>query len=349
MAIKFIDGFDAYGTTNGAAPLGLTEVWSGIADIPNFTIQNGRLGSGKSLEIKRSSGTPVLTTPNLGNIATWFIGFGFKAQVAPSGTESCELREDDDSTQGVNLLMNSGGTISVRRGTTVLATSASVITAGLWHNIELKVIVHNSAGAYELKVDGVSLLSASGVDTRAGATNDYANRIRLLGPVGGANTGFLYDDFRVNDDSGSAPNNTFLGDRKVFTLFPTAEGDTNNFTPSTGTDNSAMVDESGMDSDSTYVESAVSNDRDLYGVTDMTGVTTINAIQHNIICRKTDVTDFTIEPVTKSGATTDVGGGQTVGSTSYTNKYRIQETDPDTGVAWTDGGIDAAQFGYDVG
>jgi len=349
MAIKFIEGFDAYGTSNGSAPLGLSEVWSGGADIVNFTVQNGRLGSGKSIEIKRSSGTPIVTTPNLGNLATWYIGLGFKPQVAINGEVLLQLREDDDATLGVNLLMNSGGTISVRRGTTVLGTSAAVISTGLWHNIELYVLVHNSTGAYELKVNGVSVLSASGVDTRAGTTNDYANRVRLSGPVGGANTGYLIDDFRVNDDSGSAPNNTWLGDRKVITLFPTAEGDTNNFTPQSGTDNALMVDESGMDSDTTYVESAVSNDRDLYQVTDLSDVTTINAIQHNIICRKTDVTDFTIEPVSKTGSTTDVGSGQTVGSTSFSNKYRIQETDPDTGVAWTDGGLDAAQFGYDVG
>lgn len=347
MAIKWIEGFDAYGTTDNALGAGYDEVWTGAnVNLNQMWVAPGRL-SGKAILMGNQA---TLTTPNLGNISTWFIGFAFLEKASMATDLIVSLREDDDTTLGMNLVLNSDGTIAIRRGTTTLATTAALISHSIWYNIEFRVVVHNTTGEYELKVNGVSVASATGVDTRAGATNDYANRFRLSGRSAlGNGTGHTFDDVRINDSAGSAPNNTWLGDRKVITLFPTAEGDSSDFTPSAGTDNSAMVDDNGLDDDSTYVESSTTNHRDLYAVTDLSNVTEINAIQHNVICRKTDVTDFTIELVTKSGATTDVAAGETVGSTSYLNKYRIQETDPDTSSAWTDSGIDAAQFGYEVG
>ena len=43
------------------------------------------------------------------------------------------------------------------------------------------------------------------------------------------------DDLYICDGTGSAPHNTFLGDCRVDTLLPTADGTAQQWTPSTGT------------------------------------------------------------------------------------------------------------------
>jgi len=170
----------------------------------------------------------------------------------------------------------------------------------------------------------------------------------MYGPVGGAGTGHFYDDFYVCDATGSV-NNNFLGDRRVITIFPNADTADEDFALSTGSDSFALLDDNGLDDDTTYVESATVTDRDLFDFESIGSLANINGIQHTAIARKTDVTNFDMDLVTKSGGTTDVAASQTVGSTSYDSFFRIQEEDPDTTDPWTGSGVDAAQFGFDVG
>jgi hypothetical protein len=350
MALLWTDGFDAYGTTVGNTVVGTIQMYGGNENAANFSVRAGRIAQ-KSIELRSSSGNCSLSTPSLGNIATAVVGFAFQAAFARTNTLIVVFREDGDSTQGMNLLLNTDGSIAVRRNTTTLfTTAANVIVADAWHYIEFKVTVHSSAGAYELKVDGVSLTSASGVNTRGGATNNYFNTIRLQGVSGVvAGRGHWFDDFYICDSSG-AVNNDFLGDRRVITIFPDSAGDTTQFTPDSGS-NYARVNEqtNGYDSDTSYVEDATTGHRDIYNFDAIANLAVVNGIQQNVICRKTDATDFTIKLTSKTGATVSVGSGINVGSTSYLGKTRIQETDPDTVSAWTDTGLSAAQFGYDVG
>jgi hypothetical protein len=87
----------------------------------------------------------------------------------------------------------------------------------------------------------------------------------------------------------------------------------------------------------------------LYNFPAPAGLGTIAGICHRVICRKTDVTDFDIKLVTKSGSTTDVDSAQSVGSTTFLCKQEIAEVNPDTSSAWTASEIGASQFGYEVG
>lgn len=345
MALKFIDGFEQYGTS-GSAPSGLEEVWPANNNPVNFRVRAGRI-AGDSLELVVSSGIGSMTSQNLGNMATVIVGVAVNVQNALTNIPLIDLREDDNATSGMNVFMNNTGTLSVRRGTTVLATSGVVMVLNTWTYIEFKVTVAET-GAYELRVNGVLLLDDVSEDTRAGATNDYANRVRLGGPVGSAGSGIFYDDLYVCDATG-AVNNDFLGDRRVITIFPDADTADEDFTASAGTDNFDLVNDNGLDDDTTYVESSNPTDRDLYDFENVGALTTINGIQHNVIARKTDVANFDLDLVTKSGATTDVAASQAVGSTSYGHFFRVQEDDPNTTDPWTGTNLDAAQFGFDVG
>jgi len=344
--LKFIDGFDQYGTV-ASVPSGVEEVWPSNNNPVNFRVRAGRIG-GESLEIVVSSGTGFITTKNLGNLATIISGVALNVQNALTTNIIMEIREDDNTTQGFNVLLNSDGKLSARRGTTTLATTAAAqVVLNTWVYIEMKVSVAE-AGSYDIRVNGVSVLSNGSVDTRAGTTNNYGNRVRLYGPVGGAGSGHFYDDFYVCDATGSV-NNDFLGDRRVVTIFPNADTADEDFALSAGSDSFALLDDNGLDDDTTYVESATVTDRDLFDFENVGALANINGIQHSVIARKTDVDNFELDLVTKSSSTTDVAASQTVGSTSYDSFFRIQELDPNTAAAWTGTNLDAAQFGFDVG
>ncbi len=348
--LLWIEGFDAYGTSLGSAVDGVEEVYANNGALSAALVREGRL-DGYAIELRSSSGSTHISTPNLGNISTIVIGFAFKPLVDLANRVIVSLREDDDATQGLNLFLNNTGTVSVRLNTTVLATTgAAVIAADVWHYIEFKVTVHNSTGSYDFKINGVSQLSASGIDTRAGTTNDYCNRVRLVGDdTESAGQGHVFDDWYICDTTGSV-NNDFLGDRRVQTIFPSANGDSGNFATSDGGGSGyALVDDNPIDDDSTYVESSTSGHRDLYQFGNIVSADAINGIMQFVTARKTDVTNFNIELIVKSDSTISEGSAQSVGSTSYASFQRLLEQNPSISGAWTLTAINAAQFGYDVG
>jgi len=347
--LLWIEGFDAYGTAVGVAAEGLEEVYPIVTGSANMVVRAGRLAQHSIGMRAGGTGFSDLLTPNLGDVATIIVGFGFRPAGVLTLSIPIELWEDDNTTRGINITLNVDGTASVRLDGVTLATSETVFTTNAWHYIELKVAVHNTNGSYELKINGVTVLSATGIDTRSGATNNFCNRVRFRSSgstsIGNENQ---FDDIYILDTTGST-NNDFLGDRKVVTLFPSDNGSQNDFTTSSGgTDNYALVNDLPID-DSTYVESSTAGHRELYQFQDLVSVQTINGAQQNVVARKTDVPDFNLELIVKSDDTVDESEPQVVNSPSYDNYYRVLENDPDTLGPWTPAKLDAAEFGFDIG
>lgn len=339
MALKWVEGWDQYGTTVTATAVGLQARYPVATVAANPIVRAGRL-FGQSISNSNGVSNTKLMTPNLGNMATVIVGSAFYFDNDFSD-RLIVLWEDDGATEGFNVRLTSSGTLQAYRGNSLLATSGAVISEDTWYYLEMKVTVANS-GSYEIRVNGVNVLSGS-ADTRAGATNDYANRVEFYIRI---NNNTFIDDTYICDASGS-DNNDFLGDSRVETLYPTADGSSSDFTPSTGMDNYAMVDDEsgGLDSDSTYVESSTTNHRDTYTFTDLTTINLIRGIQFTAIARKTDVTDYDLEPVLDTTAQAAV----TVNDTNYAQFSQIYENNPDTAAAWLDSEINGSEFGYEVG
>ncbi len=209
--------------------------------------------------------------------------------------------------------------------------------------MEFKVVCANSGGSYELRINGVTVAQNASTDTRAGS-HDYHDIVEILGVAG---DGQQIDDLFILDGSGST-NNNFLGSRKVTTLFPTAEGDSSDYTPSTGSDNSAVVDDNPHNSATDYVESSTSGHTDLYQYSNVSNMGTINGVSVNTVCAQSDGTPFSLKTHVKSGSTDSEDAGQAIGTTSDVTRKRILETNPDTAAAWTQSEVNAAQFGIEV-
>lgn len=344
MALLWIEGFEGFGASG--APSGLARKYASV-DISDMSIETGRTG-GKAIEAG-TAGPPRIQTPSLGDVATWIIGFGWRPGSAiGTAHRLVGLREPGD-VDGVNLRVKTDGEFEVYRGTTLLGTtSGAAITGDTWAHLELKVVVANS-GSFELRINGNTELSGS-ADTQAGSSA-FANAARFTWNVNlTAGNETTFDDIYICDATGSA-NNDFLGNVKVVAFFPNAEGTTNDWTPSTGTDNSALVDENPANDDTDYVESDTSGHKDLYeyGNLGVDEITDIKGIQITATLRVTDATTFDVSQVVRSDVTESDGTAKTVSSTTYTDITRVVEQDPDTTAPWTEAGFNAAQFGVKLG
>ena len=91
------------------------------------------------------------------------------------------------------------------------------------------------------------------------------------------------------------------------------------FSPSTGTDNSALVDETApSDEDATYVESSTNGDIDTYVMTDLSGVVgEVAGVMVTAEVRVTEADPRTIRLPVKSGSTTSEGSNQVIGTDEY--------------------------------
>jgi hypothetical protein len=183
-------------------------------------------------------------------------------------------------------------------------------------------------------VNNVTVLSDSGIDTRA-AANDYYN-IARIGVTGAGNTKVDFDDLYIRNDS------TFLGSWRIQTQFPTSN-DSVTCTPSAG-DNFAAVDDNPADDDTTYVEGGDTDVDDYNHSFDADTVTTVHGVMVNTICRETDATPFDI----KQRANDNDSAGEAIGGTSYVHRGAIFETNPDTSLAWTPAEVAAATFGFKI-
>jgi len=341
MSLLWVEGFESYGTSNGVAPVGLEAKYTDTSQLTFTDIEAGRI-AGKSWET--AGNTSRIQTPDLGANTTLITGFGFKYGTIGVVSRMMAFYEPAGQ-QGMNLRITVAGELDARRdGTFLGATTGLGLVTGTWYYIEVKTLIHASAGTFEVKVAGSTVLNLTGIDTLAGSTAQL-RAVRLTGA--GSTVLFSFDDWYVCNDSG-ATNNDFLGNCRVDAIFPNAAGDASDFTPSAGS-NYQNVDDNGHDSDITYNEDSTSTNQDLFNYESMPSVGTIYGIQINTVCRETDATTFSLKTLSKTGTTTSADTAQTIGTTTYTTLTRVLETDPDTASAWTISGLNSAQFGYETG
>lgn len=338
MALIWVEGFDAYGTSNGSTASGPERKWGNLQAAVSMQVGNGRI-TGKAIVMNNSFAT-YLDLNSL-NHATLTIGMAISFSSANTVTfaNGAFLTLMESTNTGINVRWNGAGELGVYFNTTQLAvTSGLGLHINQWTFIELQVTVHNSAGAYNLKVNGTSLLSASGIDTQPGS-NAWTDTVRF-GHSAISNMAESLDDIYVRSDS------TFHGPVKVATIFPTSDSAVD-ATPSTGGSNFALVDDNPANSDTDYV-TANTTDQDIYGYGNISAVANVFGVMVNTVCRETDATPFSIKQIAKSGGTTALSSGQGISSTSYVQRRAIWELNPDTTAAWTESEINAAEFGFEV-
>lgn len=329
MSLQLFDGFEiaptARNNMSGTAP----------------TSAAGRTG-GKSVHFG-SNGTALIPLPT--PVAQAIVGFAFKENGAMWGSTSAgqfllSLYGDAGGTGHLGINVSSDGHILLRRGAgangTIIATSVPILTASAWHYMEVSATIADAGGVVVVKVDGQEFINFTGDTKNAGTLST----ISTLG-LGGAQS-CLYDDLYVCDATGAAPYNTFLGDRVVKAMRPDGAGASTGFTPSAGS-NYQCVDEDPWTTADYVAAAAVLTD--LYTHSDVSGFSSVDAVQAVTYSLKTDAGARTLRTVERSNIGTSRESSDLALPTSVAVvQGPIRQTDPDA-LPWTQTLVNSAQYG----
>jgi hypothetical protein len=199
----------------------------------------------------------------------------------------------------------------------------------------------------------VTLLTGSSVQTAV--TTATANAI-TLGNYS-RTTGNNYQNFLMVDDlyvcsTAGSVNNDFLGERRVYTLFPTGAGGHTQWTiagSSPAATNWQSVNNATPDADVTSVISSTTGQIDTYAFGDLPASTTvINGVQFNHVARRDDAGVLTIAPEQRNAGSDAAGTTSANLSPAYLDVLTVQENSLLTAVAWTPSEINASEFGVKV-
>lgn len=260
---------------------------------------------------------------------------------------------DSGATCHISVQRANGNQIIVTRGYmngTVLATyTVTPITYTDWYYFEAKCVLHDSAGSVEVKLNGVTIINLTGIDTKNGGTKAVFDSIGI-GPAQTLNNVHdVVDDLYICNGAGSY-NNDFLGDVAVETLYPNANGTASDLVGSDGnsTDNYLLVDEPNTPVTTDYVESSTSGARDLYGLTNLVRTNgPVYGVQVTDHVRNTDAGAISVKPTIKSGAVEADGDAFPV-TTTWKTARQMWEKDPDGDVNWTIAKVNALEAGVEV-
>lgn len=336
--LLFMDGFDSYATAD------INKKWTTSAGSAAIGAAAGRRSSGALV----SAGTGNVTK-SLAAGASFVMGCAVSVS-SVSASARALFQLTDAATLQCDLRINTDLTLSVTRNGTALTngTSVSALATGAFYYIEWKVTIADSIGASScvVKVNGATWITvATGQDTKNTA-NASANAV-ILGPSSSVTGTWTIDDFYICDQSGSAPQNDFLGDCRIDTLLPNADGSNSAWTPSTGSSHYQLVDEATPNT-SDYVESNTVGQKDTWNFQDLAAVTgTIFGIQVNTAALKSDAGVRSIANTIKSGAT-NADGATVALSTSQLYQSDIWYQDPATSAAWTEANINSLEAGVKV-
>lgn len=349
MAILFIDGADHYASADTLKKWkGATQGTLGTDIVVHAT--EGRRGGGclKLKERGSSTANNSIVTHDIGaSVTTIIVGFAWKTSYAanpPSTFALVELR----SALGEQLSLRhlSTGEFAISRGGTTLGTVVPTSVTE-YQYYELKATIDDTSGAYELRRNGVAILSGSNVDTKT-QTDAGVNSVRLKGCAfnGGGGSNFQWlDDMYIADTAGSV-NNDFLGDVRIDPIFPNGAGTHQSWTPSTGTDHAALIDETAPNT-TDYLTGSAAGSKETATLQDLSVNGAILAIQVNAALAKTDAGACTTKNLIRSG-TTEANGAVFAPATGYLYSSSIHEADPATSAPWLTAAVNALEAGVEV-
>jgi hypothetical protein len=317
-----------------------------------FPVVPGAYGRNGRIALRLASGATYIGRSGFspGN-ATGIFEIDFKIQDAPVSASPL-LSLVDGSTVQVALEINASRQFEVYRnsgGSKVLLATLTTYTVPLNTHIHVgfKAAIDNS-GSFSLQVweDGAitptATLTGSG-DTQASASAQW-NAFRL-GKVG---TTTDFSNFVLMDGSGARLND-FLGPVDVYHRIgdPSQAASLNDWSPSTGTNRQALIDDTTPNDDadyvfetgagryqSTYVKPVQDPDREILGLGLFLAV------------KKPGSGSPTIAPVVRQGSTNTVGASRAPDAT-YTYQFEPYSQMPD-GSVMSAAAVDALQWGIKV-
>ena len=241
-----------------------------------------------------------------------------------------------------------GATVYGMSPDNVCWSNSGVMRPNIWHYLEAKVYLHDSAGYITIKLDGATVASVSNIDTLYNYTvaDGYMDNIRIESAFISGYT--YYDDLYICDTTGSYCND-FLGDVRVDVLAPNAVGNSSGFTRLSGSNNYEMVDDTTDCDDDTTYNQANSVVTDTYNFPALPHTaTSIKAVQIVTQAERTALAARQLAHVVRRSSTDYASADLLLENATYKTQRSIWHTDPSTSAAWTQSNLEAAEFGMKI-
>jgi len=347
MALLFMAGFDTGATF---AELGMSQVGS-VAITASPYPRTGSYG----LNMTQSTlGSAYVQRTLAASVAGCGAGVAFKPAGgwAAGTTRPLSFYDSGGVLQGY-VAINGSNRLAIFRGdgTQLGADTTYTPGVGTYFQVECYYEPNDAGGRAIMWINGsgVAAVDYTGDTRNGGSANVQTVRINP-GTVSGANHDAA-DDFYIYDTSGGM---TYpQGDVAIYTMFPNGNGASSQFLGSDGnsTDNYLMVDENapGHDSDTTYVQSATTGQKDTYAMSNPSVATgTVLGVKVAVNARK-DVAGAGSLIIVTGLSGTEVDSATISMSTAYaTYLTGIQATKPGGG-AWSIADLTAMEAGVKVG
>ncbi len=276
-------------------------------------------------------------TFNLPNAVEYYFSFLYRGITESSNQNIIQWIGNGDATRSGSIYRASTtGLLSFILGTTII-TSNGNLSSGKTYLIKIYVKIDNSNGRVIVNVNGSNVIDYTG-NTKY-STETIINKVNFGYNMVGATNGYGYSYYdNIIVDTTAWP----VGNPKIQGFVPTGVGTTNTFTYGTYTD----VDEvpanevSGLKTNTaghiaTFTHPALS------GV-----VTSINAISvYGVAVVNGNPTPKNIQLGIHKGGSDYFADDKLVPFVTSQALYRLMETDPSTGIAWTESGINTAEIG----
>lgn len=255
MADLLLESFD----TLTPAQMADTGAWAVVGS--GVVLTTGRNGQGVTGTSGATAAQNTLRTRTLSPNSDGFHGMALAWSAFPSSDAAFWALLDASGSALLTLVVTSAGAVKVYRGTasgTLLGTSAAILSgSGTWDYVEIGPVIDDTAGRVEIRVrpDGVgtatSLYVLSSVDTQPGASSGWTAEEWYLSDL------MTLDDVYVSDTGGSR-NRYFKGRTKIRQTVPEADRVPSGapgvgWTPSTGSDRYAVLDEIPHTADADYL------------------------------------------------------------------------------------------------
>lgn len=328
-------GWGDFSTDNADAPYTIFTSGTG----PNMDASADRFGAKQALNIDTARYFAFPFAAVAGATSVVIAGMCFNITTHNDSTDRTLLSATPANNSVVYHFRVSaiGGALYVFDATGAVAASVqNAFGVGVWHTLEVKCTMANS-GSITVKLDGVTLVNA--------VTGDFLNTSTTLGYLRVLQdlTAFV-DWVYVLDDQGSSLNN-FIGDFRVESVVPDADGTTAAWTASAGSNFQCIDDALGGYNDDTDYISSATNDQDnlaSHSAVSLTGVAAIPFVNLTVMSR---------DDGSNNVALLMYNSGTTVASATFTtattyNWRNFTSVDIPGGTGWANAAaINGAEFG----
>lgn len=344
MAILFFDGFE-YGEEN--TNYYFTDHSAGAgATIPDIIVGTGESPTGTAC-CKIHADEDDLCWAEYGPWSMYESGdftkngfsvsFRFKYKIKPTAGVESIILQFLPVGRG-NLVLNSDGTIKATNAAGGILATSNVLTENTWYSIYLYT-TKGTRGTFVFKIDGTTVGSGS-----ASLANNDITKFRIgrtfVNPLHDCEVEFYYDDVVAQD-----ADNYFDG--AVFRLLPNGDASPNDWTPSSGSVEYVLINDSPVPNAASYISSATNANISRFDLENTSGLSDIKCISAFLFGNFTGFTGPTVRFSMLSNSVVGSSAEQVIAAGSRAMIYLWEKDFGNSDDDWTSGTVDALQLGIE--